>query len=54
MNKKQTDQICEKCYSHIITYRENNKIISECSYCGSVPEDINLQLIDLEDDRYEQ
>jgi Zn ribbon nucleic-acid-binding protein len=54
MKDNRTGQICENCCSHIITYREDNKIIVECSYCGLVPENINPRFIDLEDDEYEQ
>lgn len=47
MKDNRTEQICDTCNSHIISYREKGKIIYECTYCGIVPEDIHF--IDLED-----
>jgi hypothetical protein len=49
MHGKRHTQICDICNSHISAYRENGKIIISCSYCGHLPEDIQLS-IDLEDE----
>jgi len=40
MKDNRTGQVCEKCNSHIIVYRENGKLVYECSYCGLAPEEI--------------
>lgn len=42
-------QKCESCNSHIIVYKENEKVKIECSYCGREPEDLSFS-IELEDD----
>lgn len=41
MKNNLTGQTCDICNSHIISYRDNGKVILECSYCGEVPEDID-------------
>lgn len=33
---------CEKCNTPLITYKKKKKIIVECPYCGSRPEDLTI------------
>lgn len=49
MKDNLTGQTCDICNSHIISYRENGKLIFECSYCGTIPDDIiKIELDDID------
>ena len=53
MKDNRTKQLCEICKSHIIFWKENGRLIHECSYCGHRPEDIDEMNFD-DDDFYEE
>jgi ribosomal protein L37AE/L43A len=39
---RRSDQLCESCRSHIAARHEDGHIIYECSYCGEIPEDVDI------------
>jgi DNA-directed RNA polymerase subunit M/transcription elongation factor TFIIS len=54
MKDNKTNLKCHKCNSPIIAYKKGEKIIYECSYCGTYPEDLSIEVLintynDLED-----
>lgn len=46
MKDNRTGLICAKCNSPIIVYQKGERIIYECSYCGSTPEDIHISSLE--------
>lgn len=47
-----TQKTCEKCKSAIICVKDNDKVIIECSYCGTTYNEPSLE--DLYEDDYNE